>query len=277
MKLAQRLIRGPVLSVRADTPISECVRKMRDHGVGALLIVSADEHEELVGIFTERDLVSRIEVIQGTDTWIKPVSHVMTRNPRCATLGTIHEAPQLMLRIGVRHVPIIEMVGGRKRPIGVVSMRDCFRYLHESGSFQEMFQLLPGDFEPRKKLKPLGVIATGDTVGKIIAASFADEIEVRKVDPALLTGKGTSVPDLRGFAALVIDIDGFQSGEWAQLLKRLSIAGMPPSVVCYDPAKHSGMEAAVLQRLKASKHVSVFTKPLHLMEFVAQLSRFFLR
>ena len=67
MKLASRIIRSPVLSARADSPIADCVRLMRNQRVGALLITSANDVGELVGIFTERDLLERIELIQGTD------------------------------------------------------------------------------------------------------------------------------------------------------------------------------------------------------------------
>ena len=52
-----------VWSVRADLPIAECVRVLRDRSVGALVVLSDNVFEEIVGIFTERDLVKNIELI----------------------------------------------------------------------------------------------------------------------------------------------------------------------------------------------------------------------
>jgi CBS domain-containing protein len=43
---------SPVASVRADTSIEDCVRLMRDRSIGALVILSDNIREEIVGIFT---------------------------------------------------------------------------------------------------------------------------------------------------------------------------------------------------------------------------------
>jgi len=46
-----------VIQVDSDCIVVEAARKMRDNKVGALMVM---ENGELVGIFTERDLMSRV-------------------------------------------------------------------------------------------------------------------------------------------------------------------------------------------------------------------------
>ncbi len=46
-----------VIQVDSDCIVVEAARKMRDNKVGALMVL---ENGELVGIFTERDLMSRV-------------------------------------------------------------------------------------------------------------------------------------------------------------------------------------------------------------------------
>jgi CBS domain-containing protein len=275
MRISERIIQGPVLSVRADQSIEESVALMRTRKVGALLIVSPNDTGELVGIFTERDLLERIGLIHSTDTWVKPIQHVMTKNPRTVTLKDLHQVPGLMVRIGIRHVPVVEIVRGKKRPIGVVSMRDCFRWLYDSGVVDSVFNLLPTEFSAIAKLRPLGIISKNDSLRKIIDASFGTELKIQNVDASEHLGQGTPVPDLRGLSALIVDLDGETAKDWILLLRRLNKASMPPIVVCYDPAKHSDMEKVLLQQLKASNRFHVFPKPIHLVEFIAVLSKIF--
>ena len=273
MQLADRLIQGPVLSVRADQSIEESVALMRERRVGALLVLSPDDKGELVGIFTERDLLERVGLIHATDTWVKPIQHVMTKNPRTVTLKDLKEAPKIMVRVGIRHIPVVEMVRGKKRPIGVVSMRDCFRWIFESGAFDSVFGLLPTDFIAKAQLRPIGIVAKSKVLENILRTSFGKELMVEEVDPGLHSGKGTIVPDLRGLAAIVVDIDGDQANNWAALLKRLNQPELPSVLVCYDPGRHSDMEKVILQRLKASEKFHVFPKPIHLVEFIAVVSK----
>lgn len=244
---------------------------MREQGVGALLVTTADGHGELVGIFTERDLLKKISLIHETETWMKPIRHVMTKDPSTVSLDTIHKAPHIMLELGVRHVPVVEVIDGRPRAIGVISMRDCFQFLYDNGVVDSVFEWGTEDFAAKRGLKPLGLVAANNAVAKIIDSSFGDQIKVERLDPAHKIRPGLEEEDLRPFAALLVDIDGEDTRDWVQLLKRLHNPKLPPVVVCYDPHKHPGMQATVLKKLKGVQRFHVFTKPIHLMEFVLLL------
>lgn len=273
MKLAPRLIRGPVLSARSDTSIAECIRLMRTHWVGALLITSPDDRGELVGIFTERDLLERVELIRDTNTWTKPIRHVMTKNPRTVSLGKLYDIPRLMLKVGARHVPVVEVVNGIKRPVGVISMRDCFRFLYETGAVDPAFQLGSTEAIGKKRgRKPFALVSVGDAIARIIGASFDDEIDVFRMNPSMQAMEGGITPELTSFAALIVDIDGRSAGSWTDVLRQFSGPNLPPVLVTFDPTAHGEKEAAVLAKLSKTKRFHVFTKPLHLVEFVGLLT-----
>lgn len=270
MKLDSRLIQGPVLSVRADTPISDAIAIMRQNKVGALLIVS-DADGELEGIFTERDLLARVDLIQSTGTWNKPIVHVMTKNPRTVTLNQMPQIPKLMIQLGIRHVPVVEMVKGKKRPIGVISMRDCFRYLQEQGTFDSVFDLTPKDFNGKKRLKPIGILAKTPSIQKILLSSLGEDIQMTAISPTL-NFDGNLPTELKGLGTLIVDIDGVTQN-WPALIRKLNRPNFPPVVICYDPREHSEMELILLRQLKTAEHFQVFTRPLHLMEFVATITK----
>ena len=99
-----------------DTSVAQAAGMMKQHEVGALLVV---EQGRLVGIFTERDAVVRV-MARGLEPATTVLREVMTRDPVTVApdepLGT---AMLLMHEHGFRHAPVVE----NGRPIGVVSAR----------------------------------------------------------------------------------------------------------------------------------------------------------
>jgi CBS domain-containing protein len=121
--MTQRTIRSIIadqelVTAAATTTVSEAARLMREHRVGAVMVV---EDGKLVGVFTERDALFRI-VAEERDGRTTQLAAVMTRNPQ-----TIHpdkpfaHALQMMYGGKFRHVPVVE----DGRPIGMVSARDA--------------------------------------------------------------------------------------------------------------------------------------------------------
>jgi len=107
-----------ILTAPATTSVTDAARAMRDHKVGAILVVDA---ERLVGIFTERDGLYRV-VAEQRDARRTTLAEVMTPNPQ-----TVHpddpfpRALHMMHVGGFRHVPVVE----DGKPIGMVSARDA--------------------------------------------------------------------------------------------------------------------------------------------------------
>ena len=67
-----------VFSCPSDTSVSEAALLMKQHQIGAMMVV---DDGKLVGVFTERDALFRV-VAEGRDTQTTRVSEVMTANPQ---------------------------------------------------------------------------------------------------------------------------------------------------------------------------------------------------
>jgi CBS domain-containing protein len=100
--------------------VLEVARIMTDARVGAIPIV---EGERIVGIFSERDLMTRV-VVEGLDAQRTPVTEVMTREVlTAAPEDTRSECVERMRGARCRHLPVLE----RDRLLAVLSMRDLLR------------------------------------------------------------------------------------------------------------------------------------------------------
>ena len=107
-----------ILTAPSKTSVADAAHMMKQHKVGAILVVDADQ---LVGIFTERDGLYRV-VADQRDVRKTLLSEVMTANPQ-----SVHpdepfpRALHMMHAGGFRHVPVVE----NGTPIGIVSARDA--------------------------------------------------------------------------------------------------------------------------------------------------------
>lgn len=130
-----------VHTIPADASVLEAVRRMNDAEIGSLLVM---EDGRAVGIFTERDVLTRI-IDGGRDPRHTKVSEVMTRpvhTVRATT--TVAEAFQLMIERRCRHLPVLE----HGRAIGVVSAGDLTRWVvqDQESALQEMTEFVQGTY-----------------------------------------------------------------------------------------------------------------------------------
>jgi CBS domain-containing protein len=119
-----------IYSIEADRTVLEGARFMMEHNIGALPVL---RDGELVGIFSERDIMNRVVAI-GRLPGTTRISEVMTSNPK--TVGaneSVEDCLFLMREFGFRHVLITE---GRELK-GLVSLRDLLlRYLSQKEAEQ---------------------------------------------------------------------------------------------------------------------------------------------
>jgi CBS domain-containing protein len=100
-------------------------RIMKDHGVGALPVVSDLVSARLDGIVTDRDLCCSV-VAEAKLAETTKVADVMTRNPvTCATENTLEDCENLMQRYQIRRVPVVDNTG---RCIGIIVQADIAAY-----------------------------------------------------------------------------------------------------------------------------------------------------
>lgn len=124
----------------ANASLVVAVTELRERKRGAVLV--EDDEGRLIGIFTERDLVSRLD--HASHSWHdKTVSEYMT--PRPFTVPASTPIAVVITRMGTggfRHVPIVDREG---RAQGLVSIRDILRHITEE--FPQEFLNLPCDPE----------------------------------------------------------------------------------------------------------------------------------
>jgi CBS domain-containing protein len=111
-----RLIRSRP-EVSPDTPVLDAVRTMTEGKVGAVTVLQGGK---LVGIFTERDLMTRV-VLTAKDPATARVGEVMTRPVHTVSdTASVAEAATMMRDHHIRHLPVVDDDG---ELLGVVALR----------------------------------------------------------------------------------------------------------------------------------------------------------
>jgi CBS domain-containing protein len=102
--------------------VLETVRAMVERNIGAVPVIHGGE---LVGIFSERDLMRRV-VAEGRDPRATCIAEVMTDDPLAVGTGEdLETCMALMRRHGFRHLPVCH----EGQLVGMVSLRDIL--LHD--------------------------------------------------------------------------------------------------------------------------------------------------
>ncbi len=110
--------------IEPATPLREAIEKMKEDEGGCAIVC---ESGRIVGIFTERDLVSK--VIGEKVDMNAPVSQWMTTAVETLSSdATIGDAVELMNRKGYRNIPLVK----DGQLYGSISVFDIITYLAES-------------------------------------------------------------------------------------------------------------------------------------------------
>ncbi|HEV2333929.1 MAG TPA: CBS domain-containing protein [Stellaceae bacterium] len=114
-----QIVRNPnPLMLPPSTSVMEAAQQMHARHVRAVLVVEGGAN--LVGIFTERDAISRV-LAAGRDPLATTLADVMTNNPE--TISPQHSATEmlsLMKEARVRHLPVVE----EGKTVGIVVRND---------------------------------------------------------------------------------------------------------------------------------------------------------
>ena len=111
-------------SIAPDEPVLAAIRKMAEHHIGALLVMSGDR---LVGIVSERDYARKV-VLLGRSSTETRVESIMT--PKVVTVTPRQDANdcmRLMTDKRIRHLPVVS----GERVVGVLSIGDLVRAVIE--------------------------------------------------------------------------------------------------------------------------------------------------
>jgi CBS domain-containing protein len=110
-----------VVTISADTPVKQAVATLRQHNVGALVVVGDDD--AVVGIISERDVVRALATdgaaVLGRDVRDLMSSEVTT----CERRSSADELMKVMTERRIRHIPVVE----GQSLLGIVSIGDVVK------------------------------------------------------------------------------------------------------------------------------------------------------
>jgi CBS domain-containing protein len=120
IRRVQDLMNQPPVTVTASTPVQDAARYMVEAGVSSLLIT--DRNDQLCGIITEKDIVSR--VVSAGDSGHLTAEDIMTPEPVDVSRSAYYyEALSKFLTNGVKHLPVTD----KGKPLGMVTLSDLLR------------------------------------------------------------------------------------------------------------------------------------------------------
>lgn len=112
---------GAVIAARKEDNVRAVVDLLAQHRIGAVPVM---ENDEIIGIFSERDLV-RLLSSYGVEALDRSLDEVMTKTPVTCESGTsVMGALSQMTQKRIRHLPVVD--GGRL--VGFVSIGDLVKY-----------------------------------------------------------------------------------------------------------------------------------------------------
>jgi len=121
MLTVREVMQPEPVTVSPTSPLGDVLELMNAKRIGAVLVTGPDQ--TLIGIFTERDLLRRIGAVDGEWRAV-PVSEWMTKNPHVVAPDVGWDtAVEMMERLRVRHLPVVEA----GRVVGILSTRLLMR------------------------------------------------------------------------------------------------------------------------------------------------------
>ena len=115
---------GTIASLPPQATVLDAAQLMNDRHIGSVLVT---EGNQLVGIFTERDVMRRV-VADQRDPATTTVADVMTSPVACAAPHTtLDEIRTVMRDKRIRHVPVVN--GGAV--LGMISLGDLNKAEHD--------------------------------------------------------------------------------------------------------------------------------------------------
>lgn len=109
----QKILKSP-----ANTTVHAAAKAMKERNVSSVLVIDGNR---LIGIFTERDAVSRV-LAEGRNANATKLGDVMTRQPKTISPEKpVGHALLMMYEGGFRHVPVVK----DGHPVGMITARDA--------------------------------------------------------------------------------------------------------------------------------------------------------
>lgn len=144
-KCSEVMTRDPMCCEPSD-PVTRAAEMMRQHDVGSLPVVDSLQSRRLVGIVTDRDVVTKV-VAGNRDVASATVSDAMTPNPAvCREDDELERAVTLMADRQVRRMPVVDYSG---RLSGIIAQADVATRGHGDERTGELVEAISEPSNPR--------------------------------------------------------------------------------------------------------------------------------
>ena len=257
---------SPALVVNSDTSIAESVRKMRENGVGSLLILRTSVPHDIMGIFTERDLLHSVEEIQQGGHWQQSITMVMKKDVYTVSIYDLNLAPEIMVKYNIRHLPVVyEGSDSIIHLAGMISMKDLFQQFVEKSQRPLI--------ESPAHVPEIGLVCNDEPAKQVLISVL------KQGNKAVLHELAMTAPP-GALDVLVVDIDFHSAVEWSTYLRQLNANPACPSlIILFSPGLHEPKNVKLIHQLydspsdspASAKKTAVFAKPINIFGLLQQL------
>jgi CBS domain-containing protein len=123
-----------VVSIAPSATVLDAAQLMNECGIGGVLVM--DDEQQLVGIFTERDILRRVVAADRAPSSTRVSDVLTTAVVTCQPETTVEECGAIMTSRRIRHLPVVDERGVR----GIVTSGDvlAFRVSDQESTIQYM-------------------------------------------------------------------------------------------------------------------------------------------
>lgn len=145
-RLLREIMTTEVITLLPTATVQEAAQQMKVLNVGAIPIC---EHNQLVGMLTDRDIVVRV-IAERRNPEMQPVRDVMTAHvDYCYEDQDVEEAAQVMQDRQIRRLPIIDR---DNQLVGIVSLGDLAVKTSEEKTTVQALEQISLPAEPRRTM-----------------------------------------------------------------------------------------------------------------------------
>ena len=127
MKTISDYMTEEVIVIDSNMTVIDAIDRMKQENIGAILVLVEEEGEK-IGIFTERDLLSKIDLRNTAELSSLKIKDVMTAELTMIDADEPYvRALEIMHEKNVRHLPVVK----ENRVVGIVSVRDLIHNYQE--------------------------------------------------------------------------------------------------------------------------------------------------
>ena len=135
-KCSEVMTREPICCEPGEA-VTRAAEIMKQQDIGSIPVVESHNSRRLVGIVTDRDLVTKI-VAGGREVTRATVKDAMTSNPAsCAEDDDVNRAVTLMAERQVRRMPVVDQQG---RLTGIIAQADVATRVHRGSKTAELVE-----------------------------------------------------------------------------------------------------------------------------------------